>query len=60
MYSTKGESEVYIKFYPGILQGRYDMEDLDIDGRTILKWTLKMRIPIGLIWLKIRYGGMLL
>jgi hypothetical protein len=40
-----------------------DLEDLDVDGRLILKWVRKMwneESRTGLIWLRIRIVGGLL
>jgi hypothetical protein len=45
------------------LKGRDHPEDLDIDGRIILKWNLRKlgwRVWIGFIWLRIRTSGRLL
>jgi hypothetical protein len=45
------------------MKGRDYSEDLDVDGRIILKWLLAKsdaRLWIGFIWLRIRIGDGLL
>jgi hypothetical protein len=45
------------------LKGRDHLEDVDVDGRLILKWILgkqDWKVRIGLIWLTIGTSGGLL
>jgi hypothetical protein len=47
-------------FWWGDLRERYHLEDLSLDGRTILKWIFKkwdMGAWTGLIWLRIGAVG---
>jgi hypothetical protein len=51
------------KFWLESLKGRDHSEDLDVDGKIILKWILGksgLGMWIGLIWLRIWAGGGLL
>jgi hypothetical protein len=54
-----------IGFWYKTRKGRGGKEDLDIDGRIILKWILKLEewnevVWIGVIWLRIGSSGGLL
>jgi len=55
---------VYARVLWRILRDRDYFEDLDVDGRTILKWNLRKLVRKawdGLIWCSIgTYGGLLL
>ena len=55
--------EMCAGFWLGNLRESNDFEDLDVDGRKILKWILKKlvrRVWTGLIWLRIGTSGRLL
>jgi hypothetical protein len=45
-----------MKFEPGNLNGRDHLEDINVDGRRILKW----KGLTGFIWLRIRNAVMIL
>jgi hypothetical protein len=44
---------MYTKFSLKNLTGRYHSEDLDVDGKIILKRKKGGRLSIGFIWLRI-------
>jgi hypothetical protein len=51
------------KFRSESLKGRDNLEELGIDGWTVLKWILRQqcgRVWTGFIWLRIETGGGLL
>jgi hypothetical protein len=51
-----GRIEMHVVSWSGSVKKRYHLEDLDVDGRIILKWILKkydVRIRTGFIWLRI-------
>jgi hypothetical protein len=54
---------MYVGFWRESQQERHHWEDLDIDGRIMLKWILE-RLDVmvwgGLIWLRMWTSGMLL
>jgi hypothetical protein len=54
---------VNIGFWWGDLRERYHFEDLDVDGRIIMKWIFKkwvLEVWTGLTWLRIETDGGLL
>jgi hypothetical protein len=55
--------ERHREFWSGDLRKRDHLEDLDVDGRIILKWIFNKwdgEVRTGLIWLRIGAGGGLL
>jgi len=57
MYAVR---EVQIGFWWGELRLRNNLEDLDVDGRIILRWIFRewdMRVWTGSSWLRIGTGG---
>jgi hypothetical protein len=55
-----GAGEGHTEFWWGDPREGEHLEDLDVDGRIILKWVSKKwdeETWIGLIWLRIRTGG---
>jgi hypothetical protein len=62
-YTYGGDSRSVYRFWWGDLRKRGHLEDLEIDGRIILKWIFKKwdgRAWTGPIWLRIGTGGGLL
>jgi hypothetical protein len=62
MWHVWRRRETHTRFWWGNLRERDHFEDLDIDGRIILKWTLKLydgRAWTGLLWLRIGTSGRL-
>jgi hypothetical protein len=63
MWHVWGKGEVCAGFWWGNLKERDHLEDLDVDGRMILKLILKKSVSnvwAGLIWLGIGTSGRLL
>jgi len=56
----RGEKKMCTGFPWGNLKEKDCLESMHIDGRIILKWTLKKRGWIGFIWLKIGTSDKLL
>jgi hypothetical protein len=57
-YGVRGD--VHLGFWCGKLRGRDHLEDPDVDGNLIIKWTLKkwdLEAWTGLSWLRIGTGG---
>ena len=55
-----GRAEVYTGFWWGNLRERNHLEDLDIDGKIILRWIFEkwnVRALTVLIWPRIGAGG---
>jgi len=60
---TEGREERCVQSLVGKDEGKKDLEDRGIEGKIILKWTLKKRDRrawIGLMWLNIGPSGGLL
>jgi hypothetical protein len=52
--------EVHTKFWHETLKEIEQEEDLDVDGRVVLKWILKKqgrKVRTGFIWLRIGING---
>jgi hypothetical protein len=60
MWHVWGRGELHTGFWWGDLRERDHVEDLDVDGRSILRWVLKKwdgEAWTRLIWLRIVTGG---
>jgi hypothetical protein len=55
-----GRAEVHAEFWWGTPRERDHLEDPDVDGRIILRWSFRKwggEAWTGLIWLRIGTGG---
>ena len=60
MYQVWERGEVYTEFWWGNLRERDRLEDLGVDGKTILRWIFRkwdVRVWTASNWLRIRTGG---
>jgi hypothetical protein len=63
MWHAWGTGEVGAEVLVSIPEGKKHLEDLDVDGKIILKWFFKSWLEeawTGLLWLRIGTGGGLL